>query len=62
IFPIAIAYHSEVIVLAAWCELRADFRNFRPDRFTRYHVLPDRFAGQSDALRAEWMKDYAAYL
>lgn len=62
ILPIAIAYHSEVIVLAAWCELRADFRHFRPDRISRYTLLEDTFAGKGDALRQDWIKDYAAWL
>lgn len=62
ILPIAIAYHSEVIVLAAWCELRDGFRNFRPDRFSGYAILPDTFVGRGDELRAEWIKGYAAWL
>ena len=29
IWPIAIGYHEAVRILAAWCELRRDFRSFR---------------------------------
>ncbi|MGB7316764.1 MAG: YafY family protein [Planktotalea sp.] len=62
ILPIAIAYHSEAIVLAAWCELRGGFRNFRPDRLTSFAIHPDGFPGRGDMLRAEWIKDYATWL
>ncbi len=60
--PFAIVYHSEAIVLAAWCELRDDFRNFRTDRITRYEVLEDGFPGQAETLRREWMKSYSEWL
>ena len=60
--PFAMVYHSEAIVLAAWCELRNDFRNFRPDRMVSYTLLEDDFAGQGEALRREWMQSYAEWL
>lgn len=62
VLPFAIVYHSEAIVLAAWCELRNDFRNFRPDRIIRYEVLEARFEGRGEGLRREWMQGYAAWL
>ena len=34
VWPLAIIYYIELIVLAAWCELREDFRHFRADRIT----------------------------
>jgi predicted DNA-binding transcriptional regulator YafY len=30
-------------VLAAWCELRTDFRTFRLDRMQGFSVTPERF-------------------
>lgn len=62
ILPIAIAYHAEAIVLAAWCELRHDFRHFRPDRMVACLPLGDTFCGQGDGLRQAWIKDYAERL
>ncbi|UWR21815.1 YafY family protein [Sulfitobacter sp. S190] len=62
ILPIAIAYHSDAIVLAGWCELRNDFRHFRPDRISSYRILPERFAGKGDALRQAWIKGYSEWL
>ena len=31
-WTIQIGYHEAVRILAAWCELRKDFRSFRTDR------------------------------
>lgn len=62
IWPIAIAYHSEAIVVAAWCELRQDIRHFRPDRVRSYEALNDGFLGQGDSLRQDWIKGYADWL
>ena len=54
VWPLAIIYHIEVIVLAAWCELREDFRHFRADRITACSLAGDRFAGQGEGMRAQW--------
>jgi predicted DNA-binding transcriptional regulator YafY len=62
IMPIAIAYHSEAIVLAGWCELKNSFRHFRPDRISFYSILPDTFLGSDDRLRQEWIKSYSEWL
>jgi len=52
--PIAIVYYSDVVVIAAWCEMRADFRHFRADRMISSEMLAERFEGQSQALRRDW--------
>jgi predicted DNA-binding transcriptional regulator YafY len=52
--PIGLVYYVEVAVLAAWCELRDDFRHFRVDRIAALKLLSDRFAGQGNGLRALW--------
>lgn len=41
--PLGCFYWSEVWTLAAWCEERGDFRNFRVDRIERLEVLDQRF-------------------
>jgi len=41
--PLGCFYWSEVWTLAAWCESRADFRNFRVDRILDMSVLDERF-------------------
>ncbi|MDF0601513.1 YafY family protein [Psychromarinibacter sp. C21-152] len=52
--PVALVYHIECVMVAAWCELRSGFRHFRTDRIWACKPLEDRFAGQGDALRALW--------
>ncbi len=54
VWPLAVIYYVEVIVLAAWCELREDFRHFRVDRITACWLAGDRFAGQGNGMRARW--------
>ncbi len=41
--PLSLAYFGPVWVLAAWCELRQDFRTFRLDRIEQFAVTPERF-------------------
>jgi predicted DNA-binding transcriptional regulator YafY len=41
--PLSLAYFGPVWVLAAWCELRTDFRTFRLDRMRGFSVTPERF-------------------
>ncbi len=54
VWPLAIIYYIELIVLAAWCELHEDFRHFRADRITACSLTGDRFVGQGEAMRARW--------
>lgn len=55
--PIALIYYLEVIILAAWCELRQDFRHFRVDRIVEYAVLEETFSGRGAEMRAVWLAD-----
>jgi predicted DNA-binding transcriptional regulator YafY len=41
--PLGCFYWSEVWTLAAWCEVRDSFRNFRVDRIEALEVLDERF-------------------
>ena len=43
IWPIAIGYHEAVRLLAAWCELRRDFRSFRTDRVVDADYLDEKY-------------------
>jgi predicted DNA-binding transcriptional regulator YafY len=56
VWPIAIAYYEAVRLLAAWCEMRADFRHFRTDRVTAAEFLDQRYPGRRDILRSQWRK------
>lgn len=46
IWPLGLVFWGETWTLAAWCELRGDFRTFRPDRMGDVAVLADRFEGE----------------
>ena len=41
-------------MLAAWCELRDDFRHFRADRIVACHETGDSFADLAPQLRRDW--------
>lgn len=52
--PVAVVYHLENVMVAAWCELRQGFRHFRTDRIYSLEILEDDFAAQASALRSLW--------
>jgi predicted DNA-binding transcriptional regulator YafY len=43
--PLGLYFWGNAWSLAAWCELREQYRNFRPDRMARVELLTDRFDG-----------------
>jgi predicted DNA-binding transcriptional regulator YafY len=55
IWPIAMAYYVDVTLLAAWCELRADYRHFRIERIAACEMLPDSFPDDDGQLMAGWL-------
>jgi predicted DNA-binding transcriptional regulator YafY len=56
--PLGCFYWGEVWTLAAWCESRADFRNFRVDRIQRVEVLEERFRDESGKTLPDLMRGY----
>lgn len=54
VWPIALAFFDRVRVLTAWCELRADFRNFRTDRIAEAEDLGLRYPRRRRVLVKEW--------
>ena len=54
IWPIAMAYYVDVTLIGAWCELRADYRNFRVERIAASRVLDERFDQDNGRLFREW--------
>lgn len=56
VWPVTIGYLHTVRLLAAWCEMRRDFRHFRTDRVTGADFLPDRYPERPAILRAKWRK------
>ena len=51
ILPIILTYYTEVAVVAAWCNYRGAFRNFRIDRIMKTTVTRKHFKGQAKELR-----------
>jgi predicted DNA-binding transcriptional regulator YafY len=66
--PLCLAFWGTAWTAGAWCELRAGFRNFRPDRMRDVEVLDERFRDEPDkdlqaylgALEREWERERAA--
>ncbi|HWM47595.1 MAG TPA: YafY family protein [Xanthobacteraceae bacterium] len=54
IWPFAVGYFERVRVVAAWCELRQDFRSFRTDRIAELTATTTRYARRRQALLKEW--------
>jgi predicted DNA-binding transcriptional regulator YafY len=56
VWPIAVGYLEAVRLLAAWCELRSDFRSFRTDRVIGADYLDEKYPERREALRNKWRK------
>jgi predicted DNA-binding transcriptional regulator YafY len=54
IWPILIGFFDRVLVLAAWCELREDYRAFRVDRIVELTATGTRCPRRRAALLREW--------
>lgn len=56
IWPFALGFFEEVHMIAAWCELREDFRHFRTDRISHLTPLETRYPQRNQALLKKWRK------
>lgn len=54
IWPVTLGFMQTVRIIAAWCELRQDFRHFRTDRIVAAEFLDERYPQRPAALRAQW--------
>jgi predicted DNA-binding transcriptional regulator YafY len=54
IWPVQLAFHDGKQVVAAWCCLRQDFRNFRTDRITAASASDARYGRRRAVLAREW--------
>ncbi|SFB57197.1 WYL domain-containing protein [Rhizobium sp. NFR07] len=59
--PIALVYYVDNVLLAAWCEMRDDFRHFRVDRMTACQLIDSVFKGESDLLRTKWRERHELF-
>ena len=51
--PLGVSFWDAVWTLAAWCELRNDFRSFRVDRIVDVQVLDERFRDEAGKTLAD---------
>ncbi|RKP47003.1 helix-turn-helix transcriptional regulator [Trinickia fusca] len=56
VWPFALVYFDQARVLMCWCELRADFRNFRSDRIVSVEQLKERYPQRRSTLLREWRR------
>lgn len=56
VWPFALAYFEGKRLLAAWCELRGDYRHFRIDRIAGVLATGERYATRRHVLLAAWRK------
>jgi len=56
IWPLALAFFDRLRVVAAWCEMRQDFRHFRVDRIVSAEATGERYPRRRRALLTEWRK------
>lgn len=54
IWPVLIGYADAVRLLAAWCELRQEFRHFRMDRISGARFIGEPYDVQRRTLMARW--------
>jgi predicted DNA-binding transcriptional regulator YafY len=54
VWPFALGYFNDKIVLAAWCELRSDFRNFRLDRMQSLSLSQELYPQFKQQLFQQW--------
>ncbi len=59
IWPLIVGFFDEARVLAAWCELRREFRHFRTDRIISAVFLDQRHGVRPGLLRARWKRSLA---
>lgn len=55
--PLALVYYIGSQVMAAWCELRNDFRHFRIDRILGCVPNGQVFQGEGHSLRRRWREE-----
>jgi predicted DNA-binding transcriptional regulator YafY len=54
VWPVALGFFDRVRVLAAWCELRQDYRHFRTDRIVALRLTDQRYPRRRRAMMVEW--------
>lgn len=56
VWPVIIGFLDDIRMLAAWCELRQDFRHFRTDRILTAEFLDESYDSRPSVLRQRWKR------
>lgn len=56
VWPVTVGFFDSTQVLAAWCELRNDYRHFRVDRVLEARVLSEKTPKRRFQMMKEWRK------
>jgi predicted DNA-binding transcriptional regulator YafY len=56
VWPVILGYFDTMRMLAAWCELRQDFRSFRTERMVAAEFLDERHGSRPGDLRKRWKR------
>jgi predicted DNA-binding transcriptional regulator YafY len=56
VWPVIVGFFDQAKMLAAWCELRQEFRHFRTDRIIDADFLPERHGIRPALLRVRWKR------
>lgn len=59
VWPVILGFLDDKRMLAAWCELRRDFRHFRTDRIAAAEFLDERHDSRPGVLRQRWKRHLA---
>lgn len=57
VWPVILGFFDDTRMLAAWCELRQDFRHFRTDRVEAAAFLDERHGQRPAELRQRWKRE-----
>ena len=57
IWPIAVGFFEQTRVVAAWCELRQEFRHFRCDRMANSQILEVMIPKPAEQLLQQWHRE-----
>lgn len=60
VWPVTLAYYEEKHIVAAWCTMREDFRNFRVDRIVAAEPVEGQFGKRRAVLAREWEDTWRA--
>jgi predicted DNA-binding transcriptional regulator YafY len=54
VWPFALGFFQKARVVAAWCELRRDYRHFRTDRMAAVELSDQRYPRRRQTMLREW--------